>query len=180
MVPRKKASRFFESGKQVRQTYGEIMIKPSKAPWREVIARHVRSSISPAANVSTNMLQDISGGNMHATSSTYLLLAPQEHRVRGLPKDTEAESEPCERSRCVTYPRVSLREIPKDRANHSELTEDSASRSRDSFLWLKSSRKRHKICWVVPARWTAYELLLANKLPPSVVTFQKYKNINYW
>ena len=54
------------------------------------------------------MLQDTSGGNMHATVSTHLLLAPQEHRVRGWLKDTEAGSEPRGRSRCVTHRRVSL------------------------------------------------------------------------
>ena len=56
------------------------------------------------------MLQDTPGGtsNMHATVSAHLRLAPQEHRVRGWLKDTEAGSEPRGRSRCVTYCRVLL------------------------------------------------------------------------
>ena len=86
------------------------------------------------------MLQDIPGGNMHATVSTHLLLVPQEHRVRGWLKDAEVGSEPRGRSRCVTYRRVSLGGgVPHDQINHSELTEDSASQSRDSFLGLNIS-----------------------------------------
>ena len=54
------------------------------------------------------MLQDTPGGNMHATVSAHLRLAPQEHRVQGWLKDTEAGSEPRGRSRCVTYRRVLL------------------------------------------------------------------------
>ena len=88
------------------------------------------------------MLQDTPGGtsNMHATVSAHLRLAPQEHRVRGWIKDTETGSEPCGRSRCVSYHKISTLEggdLPKDRANHGELTVDSASRSRDSPLGSK-------------------------------------------
>ena len=91
------------------------------------------------------MLQDTPGGNMHATVSAHLLLASQEHRVQGCLKDTEAGFEPRGRSRCVTYRRcIPGGALPHDRTNHSELTEDSASRSRDSFLGLKIFRGLRK------------------------------------